>query len=599
MADSAEDIFGPGVLSANIDELAASRTQAATTASQTISMARQLIDEHNKDLNAHSETTAKYANSIDPGIVIIDETMESTLDYAVPNTTAIKNFVGEIVSSALTYAGQLDISLFNTVEKTINISKAVKKGNVFIISGQGSIEFNGHIYSAEDYIIAKNAIAASSEKSFTSFDWFNIQDTDVVKLNKSQNLTNKNLTSTTNVYRDATDTINGAVFLAQNLDDIQTTSVPSATLVKSKLSEKLTTIDGKATIGDSTEFATFTPLSDSGLNISHLNAEGHVFNITAIHETSNCSGSTVIQRTIHMPWQQVGYLNSEFLVTQSYVDNLNIANILKPNKDVATPEFINGYYHVVKYDETTVVCSGDAGITNQNASKNDFEDGYKVSWSGNYKWQHSDSEFDPTRWTYSGFTLNVVSGIEEDNLPPSGETSDIEFRLGIDTPVSTNTSGTITLFAPKSGLIVSGSNVVPAYGENEKSTTLSIGFIKKFFWGYSINSIPTASEILSWSNGTTSVNTTKFSSQRIPTSGVMADPGNNNSFMFIAYPESIADLASIKVTLGSSISDATSAFTKLSETVAVTSPATGKITNYKIYRSNTMSSTTGTFFNIS
>lgn len=596
MADSAEDIFGPGVLNVNIDELAASRTQAATTASQTITIARQLIEEHNKDLNAHPETTAKYANSEDPGVVIIDETMTSTLDYAVPNTTAIKNYVGEIVSSALTYAGQLDISAFNVSNQTIEINKAVKKGNLFIISGTGSIEFNGHVYSAEDYIIAKSAITASSEKSFSSFDWFNIQDTDVVKLNKAQYLTNKNLTDSSNTYRNATSDINGAVFLANSLDDDRVAAVPTSSLVKDKLSEKLTVIDSIVSNSYNTEqteyFNKFTPLDDTGLKISHLDAQGQIFNLSAIHKTN--SSFDGIEQTIYMPESDN---QTEFLATKSYVDSLNINDILKPNKDVATPVFVNGKYTIFKNDGTTSVDPVTLGITDQNVSKTNFEDGYKVTWTGNYKWTHSDSTFDPTRWAYSGFSLNVTT-IDGTKLEPSGQESCVQFRLGYNAPVFENASGTIKLFAPKSGLVVSGSNIVPATGENEKSATLSISFVKKFFWGYSTNTIPTASEISAWANGTVGVGTMTFSSQRIPTSGVMPNPGNNNSFMFIVYPAGMNDLTSIKATLGTNSSDATSAFEKLSNTVNITSTATGKTTTYKIYRSTAMSSVTGAYFNI-
>lgn len=600
MADSAEDIFGPGVLNVNIDELAASRTQAATTASQTIILARQLIDEHNRDLNSHPETTPKYANSEDPGVVIIDETMTSTLDYAVPNTTAVKNFVGEIVSSALTYAGQLTISDFNTDTQTITINKAVKKGNLFIIVGAGSFEFNGHVYSAEDYIIAKSTISASAEKPFSSFDWFNIQDTDVVKIDKSQYLTNKNLSDNTNVYRNATTQLNGAVVLANSLDDDRPTAVTTSTLVKSKLTEKLSVIDEKIIrnndIDGSTEMLDgFKPLDKSGIKIAHLDTD-EIFNLSVISELDS---NNKVSRKIFMPSSSnySSIQQTEILATKSYVDSLNVTDILKPNKDVATPVFVNGQYIIFKNDGTTSVEPGTLGITNQNVSKTDFEDGYKVSWTGNYKWTHSDSTFDPTRWTYSGFSLNVTT-VDGTNIPPSGQASSEQFRLGFNAPVFENASGTIKLFAPKSGLVVSGTNIVPATGENEKSTTLSIGFVKKFFWGYSTNTIPTADEISSWANGTIGVGTTSFSSQRIPTSGIMADPGNNNSFMFIVYPAGMNDLKSIKATLGTNSSDATSAFVKLSNTVEIVSSATGKTTTYKIYRSTAMSSVTGAYFNI-
>lgn len=589
MADSAEDNFGPGILNVNIDELAASRTQAATTASQTITLSRQLIEEHNNDLLAHPKTTPKYANSEDPGLVVIDENMTSTLDYAVPNTTAVKNFVGEIATSALTYAGQLDISVFDVANQTIAIDKSVKKGNLFIISGVGSIDFNGHTYTAEDYIIAKTNIALSSEKSFSSFDWFNIQDADVVKLDKSQYLTNKNLSSTSNVYRDATTELNGAVLIADDINDERNIVVPNVKTVKAKLAEKLSFIDEKIKrnqiLDDSTEFISgFKPLAPSGIDFTHLDTN-EIFNLEVI---SKLNTNNEVVSKIYMP---TAINQTEILATKYYVDNLNITDLLKPNKDVAPPTFFCGKYTYYKNDGITCV-----GSISQDTSRV-FEDGYKVSWTGYYKWNHSDTTFDPTRWTYTGFSLNVTD-INENEVPPSGVQSTEQFRLGFNTLVSEFASGAIKLFAPKSGLVVSGSNIVPATGENEKSATLSISFVKKFFWGYSTNTIPTTDEILAWSNGTISAGTMTFSSQRIPTSGVMAEPGNNNSFMFIVYPADMNDLTSIKATLGTNSSDATSAFTKLLDTVDITSTATGKTTTYKIYRSTAMSSVTGAYFNI-
>ena len=593
MADSAEDIFGPGVLNVNIDELAASRTQAATTASQTIALARQLIEEHNSDLNAHPETTAKYANSEDPGVVVIDPNMTSTLDYAVPNTTAVKNYVGEIATSALTYAGQLDISTFDVENSTIAIDKAVKKGNLFIISGVGSINFNGHVYSSEDYIIAKNNISATTTKTFSAFDWFNVQDVDVVKLDKAQTLTNKNLSDESNIYRDATTELNGAVLLANDINDVRNVAVPNAQLVKAKLAEKLSVIDEKihrVAADGSTEFIDgFKPLAPSGIEFTHLDTD-EVFNLEVI---SKLNTNNEVVSKIYMPTAQhyssIG--QTEVLATKSYVDSRDVSDFLQPNKDVATPVFVNGEYTVYKNDGTTVAET----IEQANTSRS-FEDGYKVKWVGNYKWTHSDTTFDPRRWSYSGFSLNVTT-VNETWLPSSDEASDAVFMLGATSLVSSNASGTVKLFAPKVGLVINGSNVVPATGENEKSATLSISFVKKFFWGYS-KTTPTAKEISAWANGTINASNNKFSSQRIPTSDVMPDPGNNDSFMFIVYPADMNDLTSIKATLGTNSSDATSAFVKLSDTVNITSDATGKTTTYKIYRSTAMSSVTGAYFNI-
>ena len=599
MADSAEDIFGPGVLNVNIDELAASRTQAATTASQTIALARQLISEHNSDLNAHPETTSKYANSEDPGVVVIDPDMTSTLDYAVPNTAAVKNYVGEIATSALTYAGQLDISAFDVENDTIAIDKAVKKGNLFIISGAGSFEFNGHTYSSEDYIIAKNNIAASATKTFSAFDWFNVQDVDVVKLDKVQNLTNKNLSDATNVYRDATTDLNGAVLLADDINDARNIAVPNAKLVKSKLAEKLSVIDEKikrnAALDDSTEFISgFKPLAPSGIEFTHLDTD-EVFNLEVI---SKLNADNEVVNKIYMPSTRhyTSINQTEVLATKSYVDSRDVSDFLQPNKNVATPAFTEGVYTIYKNDGTFVQTE----ISNSNKT---FENGYKVKWSGKYKWTHSDSTFDPKRWSYSGFSLNVTT-VNETVLPSNGVASDEVFSLGATSLVTENASGTVKLFAPKVGLVIDGTNVVPATGENEKSATLSISFNKKYFWGYSTNSFPTIEDISNWSSGTIGAKTTKFSSTRIPSSGTMPYPGNNDSFMFIVYPADMSDLTSIKATLGENSSDATNAFVEAlnaedTNTIKITSSDTGLTTTYKVYRTTAMSSVTGVFFNIS
>jgi hypothetical protein len=105
MADELDSLFGPNSNNLDISFLEASQTQAATTAAQTIAIAKQLVEEHDKSFNAHETLKASPDQQ---GLVYIDKTLDSIVENAVPNSQAIKDYFFKNVH-ALTYSGQIDI----------------------------------------------------------------------------------------------------------------------------------------------------------------------------------------------------------------------------------------------------------------------------------------------------------------------------------------------------------------------------------------------------------------------------------------------------------------------------------------------------------
>lgn len=104
-----------------------------------------------------------------------------------------------------------------------------------------------------------------------------------------------------------------------------------------------------------------------------------------------------------------------------------------------------------------------------------LENGYKASFTGTYKWSSATGKKDPTM-----VNAGVTSGTVWDTLPASGVAS-ASYAPGI---VAANTTYKVQIEAPKTGLMVSGSNVVPAAGNDAQSATVSVAFKHRMYTGY-------------------------------------------------------------------------------------------------------------------
>lgn len=239
-----DELYGPDV-SLNLDELESSRTQAATTASQTIRIASNLLSQHNDNPDSHPNIVSLipgYANADTAGTVLIDPDLlqASVLDYAVPNSQAVIKYIDAVTEQTVVYAGYVEIGNIDVENKTIPIDSSVNRGYYYVLTGDGSIDYDGHTFTNGDYIIAKQKINKTAAKTFDKFDWYNIQDRDVVKTNLNQTLTNKDISSDSNTYRDASTLISGAVIIT---NDVTLSGVENAVVnvsyLKTLLDKKL------------------------------------------------------------------------------------------------------------------------------------------------------------------------------------------------------------------------------------------------------------------------------------------------------------------------------------------------------------------------
>lgn len=576
--------------SINIDELEQSRSQAATTASQTVKISKQVVSDHNTDDTAHQDirNLITDASTDKAGLVFIDETVtKKDIFNAVPNVQGLINYVKDTVGEAIYYAGQLDIDSA-VIGQYFTIFKKVRKGAMFRFVGDSEISYNDHLYGSEDYVIANTAME-SGNMPFENFDWFNSQDKDVVKLEKAQTVSNKtlintDLTDSSNTFRKAAKGVDGTVYIANTLSEAKTDEksgkydVLKASVLQDELNKRLS-VEKSTVVSNKT---VFIPCDNNGSS-ANLEVE-KIYKLTDVE----VNGTDFKFPTTE---QYKDLASTEYLATISYVDSRDISQFLKENKPVVTPIFANGVFNVYRQDGTLAQTST---ITESTASiSKTFLQGYKVTFTSNFKWVHNDKNFDPTRWDIGTFTTDPATP-DKKVLPASGAASAVKLLLGTTSSfVTTDRTGTITYYAPKTGLVVDNGNVKIATGENASSNTTKITFYQEYYGLWSKNTTITATDIKAAKALTHSVQTTPS----MTISGITY-PGTDDQFYFIAYPSTWADITTLKGTKDGNTADYKDSFEKLENTVAVTNDA-GLVVNYKIYRSKDMSSYAGFTFTIS
>lgn len=580
----------------NIDELEQSRSQAATTASQTVKISKQVVSDHNTDDTAHQDIRNSLvdASTDRAGLVFIDDKVtKSDIFNAVPNVQGLINYIKDTVGEAIYYAGQIDIDSAITGQY-FTISQKVRKGAMFRFIGKAEISYNEHLYRAEDYVIANTAMETGN-MPFENFDWFNSQDKDVVKLDKPQTISNKTLTNSSilasvitdasNTFRKASSrTTDGTVYIADSLADAKTDEkngkydVLKASVLQDELNKRL--LVTKSTVASTK--TVFTPRDNDGSSAD-----------LAVEKIYNLTDVEVNKTDFKFPTTEEykDLAATEYLATMSYVDSRDISQFLKENKPVVKPIFVNCVFTAYRQDgtkgETSEIAESTAAISKT------FLQGYKVTFTSNFKWVHNDNNFDPTRWNVGTFTTEPATP-DKSSLPASGVASTVKLFLGTTSSfVTTERTGTITYYAPKTGLIVDNGNVKIATGENTNSNTIKIAFEQEYYGLWSKNTTITATDIKATKALTHSVQT----KPNMSISGITY-PGTDDQFYFIVYPSTWADITMLKGTKDGNTADYKDSFEKLADTVAVTNAA-GLVVNYKIYRSKDMSSYAGFTFTIS
>lgn len=247
----------------------------------------------------------------------------------------------------------------------------------------------------------------------------------------------------------------------------------------------------------------------------------------------------------------------------SAADKTRLDGIFAGNLPLVDP-VITGTWTFYKNDGTTAV-EASAISPQPDASNPVLEVGYKAKFSGTYKWTAASGKKNPTV---------VDSASSWKDLPASGVAS-ANYTSAV---VSANTTVRVKIGAAKTGLMVSGSDVKPASGNDYKEVTRSVTFRSRLFSGVVATNSPTEAQLkalagneLVSGRGTTKTGITATASQ----------------YYVYAYPASLGDLTGI---IQDGATPVLGAFTK--KTVSVTNAA-GYAQSYNVYVSNNPGAFTG------
>ena len=237
------------------------------------------------------------------------------------------------------------------------------------------------------------------------------------------------------------------------------------------------------------------------------------------------------------------------------VENKSLVTpVIKGNKSGAN------IYAVFKTDGTTSLTLLTGALTEQHIV---VDDGAKVEISAYFEYAAITS-------TQKG--PQVVSG-DFGSSDPGEATASATFTHadlngGV---VDEDTEFVVNFTTPKSGLIVSGSNVQFATGNDTTSDSISVEFAHRIYAGVSTNLTLNASEIMALA-------TSRFGDNTETIADVTADVGE---YFFFAYDSSFPDINKITE---DGVAIITGSFNKIG-TATITNPA-GIAKDVKLYRSN-------------
>lgn len=238
----------------------------------------------------------------------------------------------------------------------------------------------------------------------------------------------------------------------------------------------------------------------------------------------------------------------------SFVDDptldlaVKVSNMTNENKELVTPT-ISGTF-------TVKTASGTQSSTSTNNSL-DVENGFMVDWTGTFSWKATSGKKKP----------ESVSG-NWTTLPASGVASEVYTATGlkVDTTISA------TLAAAKTGLMVSGSSVVLAKGNDTKTATAKVRFLHRRYWGLTTEKTVTAAVVKALSG--TDLNNTKVAK-------LTSISATDSQYYVIAYPKAMGELSKIVQNGATPLLDG--GFVK--SEVSVTNAA-GVAIDYYVYRTD-------------
>ena len=162
------------------------------------------------------------------------------------------------------------------------------------------------------------------------------------------------------------------------------------------------------------------------------------------------------------------------------------------------------------------------------------------------------------------------------------------------TGLSSGTTYTTTISKPKTGLIVSGAQVVAATGNDSTSVSASLAFSHVFYYGYAIIGLPSISltqgDVDSYGIGALQSIVEGLGNYKFGTKAqkFASNDGGAGSRLVFAYPSSLGDLSSLTVTPypesipPPTVSSTLTAFIKRTSTLSITT-ISGSVVSYTVY----------------
>lgn len=227
---------------------------------------------------------------------------------------------------------------------------------------------------------------------------------------------------------------------------------------------------------------------------------------------------------------------------------VKVSNMTNENKELVTPT-ISGTF-------TVKTASGTQSSTSTNNNL-DVENGFMVDWTGTFSWKAASGKKKPESVSGNWTTL-PASGVASEAYTATG--------LKVDTTISA------TLAAAKTGLMVSGSNVVLAKGNDTKTATAKVRFLHRRYWGLTTEKTVTAAVVKALSG--TDLNNTKVAK-------LTSISATDSQYYVIAYPKAMGELSKIVQNGATPLLDG--GFVK--SEVSVTNAA-GVAIDYYVYRTD-------------
>ena len=235
---------------------------------------------------------------------------------------------------------------------------------------------------------------------------------------------------------------------------------------------------------------------------------------------------------------------------KSFLDEIRDGNLALPTPVITgTWTFYNNADEEVEKNEISPIPD------DNNPS---LEQGYKASFSGTYRWTHEDGRKDPTQ---------VQSGSSWTDLPASGVNSSTYTSARL----TSNTTIKIGIQAAKTGLMVSGTNVIPATGMDTTTAQKSVSFTTRRFWGVTSEATITEGVINSLNN--------ELGGKAVTKTDIIATA---SQYFVYAYPKSLGALSTI---IQDGATPVLGAFTRSELTIT---NAAGASVDLYVYRANNL-----------